>query len=250
MASGTARNFDQVLFDDSGRHLDRFGLLLILSIATVTLNSLIDIDNPTENLRSEIGWIMVSLITGITLIVALRSSGMVRRIRRFAEIFVAVVVIFAVVVSILDAAEFAQISSISGARPSGIWVGIAFLSPIVVLRRIFVQSSITKATIYGAVSVYLLLAVAFNYAFMSVDSLADGSFFVQGEQLTTSFMYFSLTTITTLGYGDLAPASEVGRFLATSEALVGQVFLVTVVARLVSLMGTSRPTPAEATTDA
>ena len=66
------------------------------------------------------------------------------------------------------------------------------------------------------------------------------SFFNQGDQPTTSFMYFSLVTITTLGYGDLSPAHEVGKFLATAEAVIGQVFLVTVVARLVSLYGMSR----------
>jgi len=49
-------------------------------------------------------------------------------------------------------------------------------------------------------------------------------------------MYFSVVTLTTLGYGDLAPVSDVGRFFAMTEAIIGQVFLVTIVARLVSLL--------------
>ncbi|MGI9666574.1 MAG: ion channel [Acidimicrobiia bacterium] len=238
------KNWDQRLFDDTGRHLDRFGLLLVLSVVTVTVNSLIDLDNPTESLASEVGWVAVSLITGLTLILALRSSGLVRRIRRIAEIAVVIVVGGAILISISEVVGTSVGTGWSGARPSGLWVIVAFASPLVVLRRIFVQDKITKATIYGAISIYLLIAIAFNYAFLSVSSLMSDPFFVQGEQLTTAYMYFSLTTITTLGYGDLAPASELGRFLATGEALVGQVFLVTVVARIVALLGTTRPSEA------
>ena len=119
------------------------------------------------------------------------------------------------------------------------------LSPIVVLRRIFVHTRVDRTTLLGAISVFLLLAVAFEYAFLFSAGQVDGSFFNQGDQPTTSFMYFSLVTITTLGYGDLSPAHEVGKFLATAEAVIGQVFLVTVVARLVSLYGMSRPDSAD-----
>ena len=56
-------------------------------------------------------------------------------------------------------------------------------------------------------------------------------------------MYFSLVTITTLGYGDLAAAEPFGRYLSTAEAVIGTVFLVTFVARLVALYGTEKPPP-------
>jgi hypothetical protein len=86
--------------------------------------------------------------------------------------------------------------------------------------------------------VYLLIAIAFNYVFLEVQRFGSVPFFGV-EESTSSFMYFSVVTITTLGYGDLAPASDIGRYFATSEAIIGQVFLVTIVARLVSLL--SRP---------
>ena len=81
--------------------------------------------------------------------------------------------------------------------------------------------------------------MAFNFAFLAVDFYQSETFFSTQEP-TTSFIYFSLTTITTLGYGDLAPVSEVGRLLATIEALVGQVYLVTFVGMVVGLLVAER----------
>ena len=101
----------------------------------------------------------------------------------------------------------------------------------------------------GAIAAYLLIAVAFNYTFLSVSGLT-GDLFFEIPQPTTAFMYFSLATITTVGYGDLSAVTETGRFLASAEAFIGQVLLVVVVARLVSLYGMpNRGRLAEAATD-
>lgn len=78
--------------------------------------------------------------------------------------------------------------------------------------------------------------MVFMYLFLAVDRFGDGSFFGEPET-STGFMYFSLVTITTLGYGDLVPASDVGRAVATSAAMLG--YLVFIVARLVALYTSS-----------
>ncbi len=57
-------------------------------------------------------------------------------------------------------------------------------------------------------------------------------------------LYFSFTTLTTLGYGDLTPAGDVGRMLAITEALIGQVYLVTIVALIVTNLGREQESPA------
>nr|WP_281360224.1 potassium channel family protein [Isoptericola halotolerans] len=80
----------------------------------------------------------------------------------------------------------------------------------------------------------MLISLAYYYAFLTVDAYSAEPFFGTDEP-TTSFMYFSMTTITTLGYGDLAAVTPLGRLLATSEAIVGQVYLVVFVALIVSL---------------
>ena len=103
------------------------------------------------------------------------------------------------------------------------------------------HSKVTANTLLGALSVYLLIALAATYLFLFIDTFASGSgrFFDQ-EEPTTVFMYFSLITITTVGYGDFDPAGVLGRSAAAWEAVIGQIYLVVVVARLVALYSGGR----------
>jgi hypothetical protein len=112
------------------------------------------------------------------------------------------------------------------------------VTPVFVTRRLFLQARVTAGTIFGAMAVFLLIALAFDYVFLS---LAQWGSPVFGQpEPTTSYMYFSLVTITTLGYGDLSPVSEASRYFATAEAVIGTTYLVTVVARLVAMFGTDQ----------
>lgn len=226
------------LFDDSGDKLDRFGLLFILAVASVTLNSLVDIDDPTATFAGEIAWITTTVIVGATLIVAMRSSGVAKRPLRYATIAVGLVVMSAVFVALFS--SISDVDPINGftGRPSIVWVFLAALTPIFVTRRLFLQRRVTAGTIFGAMAAFLLIALAFDYVFLSLDQVA-GPIFGEPES-TSSFMYFSLVTITTLGYGDLNPVTDGARYFATAEAVIGTIFLVTVVARLVSLFGTDQ----------
>jgi len=117
-----------------------------------------------------------------------------------------------------------------------IWAVLSLFAPVVVVRRLLRHQDVTTRTLQGAISAYLLIPVAFQFVFLSVDELLPGGFFGSPKP-PMAFMYFSLTTITTVGYGDLAPAADVARLLATVEALLGEVFLVTFVALMVGLLG-------------
>jgi hypothetical protein len=223
------------LFSGAERGLDQFGLLLVLVVASVTLNSLLDVDDPTSSLRSEIGWIAVTAITGVTLMVAMRASGVARGPRLVANAIV-MVAIGVTVVTVIVSLSGAEVVDISG-RPSVTWLLLAVFSPLVVVRRLVEHRTVTKETLYGAVAAFLLIALAFDYSFLVVQTITGDPFFTSGDEPTTSYMYFSLVTIATLGYGDLVPAGPFGRYLATAEAVIGTVFLVTFVARLVALFG-------------
>lgn len=229
-------------FDDDPRHLDRFGALLALSAITVVVNMLIDLEDPTEDLRNEIGWIFVTVVSGATLILAANASGVSKRWRRIITLVVGLATVLAVLISILSVVG-ADPETVTTGRPSLLWVIIASAAPFFVLRRIFQHQEVTGQTLAGAVSVFLLIAMAFSYLLGVIDQWMGDPVFGSPEP-TTTFMYFSLVTITTLGYGDISPATNVARMLATSEAVIGQIFLVTVVARLVSLYGKS-PTHVE-----
>ena len=80
------------------------------------------------------------------------------------------------------------------------------------------------------------LGLLFAFAYLALDPLLDGPFFAQpGPHQESEYLYFSFVTLTTLGFGDLSPAVGLPQALTALEALLGQVFLVTLVARLVTL---------------
>ncbi len=226
-------------FDDEAKYVDRFGWLLIVTTLAVVTLSLVDLGATRSDLRSEIGLLTVTLFVGATLLLSLRASGVARRYRIVADILIGLG--FAAVVIIVLAVEFADVTpetmETSGA-PSVTWVVLSALAPILVVRRLIRHRQASGKTLLGAVSAYLLIALAFNFAFLSAN--AAGKPFFGSEEPTTSFMYFSLVTITTLGYGDLSAAEPFGRLLTTIEAVIGQVYLVTFVAMIVGLLVAQR----------
>ena len=89
----------------------------------------------------------------------------------------------------------------------------------------------------GAVCIYVLIGMLFVFLYGVIAVVSSGDFFAQGTDGTRSLrLYFSFVTLATLGYGDYTPAHELGRTLAIVEALFGQLYLVTVIAVLVSRM--------------
>jgi Ion channel len=106
------------------------------------------------------------------------------------------------------------------------------------------QREVNRQSISGAVCVYLLIGFLYTFAYGAVAALGSSDFFAQGTDGTTAIrVYFSYVTLATLGYGDYTAARTLGRSLAVSEALFGQLYLVTVVALLVGSFGQSRREP-------
>ncbi len=115
------------------------------------------------------------------------------------------------------------------------------LSPLVVLSRILRHPQVNLETILGAVCAYLLIGIAFAAAYGFMDRVGGSPFFAQGDsQDPVKFLYFSFIVLTTVGFGDLSPATDPGRVVVSMEALIGQIFLVTLVAGLVGNMGRLR----------
>jgi hypothetical protein len=118
--------------------------------------------------------------------------------------------------------------------------GILFMAFIIVeiLSFIFKERNVSSNVIYASIVVYLLLAVMWAFIFKVVESLQPGSFTVphqiagEGRAL---FSYYSFVTITTLGYGDIAPIKGLARAFSILEAVVGQTYLVILVSRLVGI---------------
>jgi hypothetical protein len=119
------------------------------------------------------------------------------------------------------------------------------LTPPAIVSGVYKQFSeggeVTLQTMFGVLCLYLLIGLMFAVAFDAIDELNNGSFFASGPAHRDDFLYFSYTTLTTVGYGDLVADTELGRSLAISEALIGQLYLVTVVAVIISNLRPTRP---------
>lgn len=235
------------LFDDSSRYVDRFGLLLVITAMAVITLSLVDLTRGLNDVVSDLGLLAVSVFVAATLLLALRAAGVSRRYRLIADIVLLIGVLLTVV-----AVSFLVFTEAEGLEGLGLgngfavpipWVVLSLLAPLLVITRLLRHQRATLKTLLGALSAYLLIALAFNFSYLTLDT-PDHPFFGEPEP-TTSFMYFSLVTITTLGYGDLAAAEPLGRLLATIEAVVGQVYLVTFVAMIVGLIVEQRPARTE-----
>ena len=117
---------------------------------------------------------------------------------------------------------------------------IAYLSFI--LRYVYKEGPVTRQRIEGAVAAYLLITIAFALGYILISFLIPGAFRILDKSPNIGdprfgyiFHYFSISTITTLGYGDIVPVHPFSRTLATVEALVGQLYPAILLARLVSL---------------
>lgn len=134
--------------------------------------------------------------------------------------------------------------SVSEMIPFVLAILVLALIAAVILRTLFRPMRVTGETIAASLCVYVLLVLIWAFAYALVNILQPGSFaYSLADQLGPDTdlansvlpVYFSLVTITTLGYGDIVPASPVAQMLASMEALVGQMYIAILVARLVAL---------------
>jgi len=205
---------------------DRFDLLFYVTLATVALLLLVDLDQ--EGVVADILSLAVTLLTAAALFLAVAAAGVGRLRRRIALALIGVSVAAAVVSTLSSSVPY----SLGGA----LWLVLVVAAPVIALRRLMHHERVTGETLLGALSVFLLMAIAATYLFLFIDTFVGGSgrFFGQ-EEPTTVFAYFSLVTIASLGYGDFVATGTFGRAAAAWEAIIGQIYLVVVVARIVSL---------------
>jgi len=111
------------------------------------------------------------------------------------------------------------------------------------------RGGITVQTMFGVLCLYLLIGMFFGTAYAAIEEVGGRAFFQQlpaSVASTNDFLYFSFTTITTVGYGDLTAATNLGRSLAIMEALLGQIYLVTVVAVIIGNLRPARSSSSRA----
>lgn len=201
-------------------------------MVALVAQSLFNTRTASGTTETNLGALLLSGFVGLTFMLAIRAAGVAIFWQRIADGLVIFSFLALLVIVVIDTTTDVDVSTFSRAAPAVVRAVLASIAPIVVVRRVASHRSVSAGTIIGAVSAYLLLALAFSYIFLSIDILQSTPFFGQPES-STRFTYFSLVTVTTLGYGDLAPSSDLAGLAATTEAVTGQLFLVTFVALLV-----------------
>ena len=171
----------------------------------------------------------VLLVLGsLTLVAALWTSGLARADSRLSLSLLSVALAVAILAPIVSGSTVLGISAIL--------TGLVLLGTVgVIARTLAVEPEINLQTVLGAICIYVLLGMVFLFLYGAVALLGSGPFFAQGTDGTRALrLYFSYVTIATLGYGDYTPKTNLGHMLAILEALLGQLYLVTVLALLVS----------------
>ncbi len=171
------------------------------------------------------------LLQWLTLMSALLAARVGRHLFRIAAIIGALAFVGAIGTVVVNSSD----------DPTGIFFALNVLlvgaAPIAIASSLYRRRVVDIHTVAGAVCIYVLLGMMFAFAYGAIDAIDNASFFVQTNHATLpNFLYFSFITQTTVGYGDYTAAGNLGRALASLEALIGQLYLVTVVAVLVSRM--------------
>jgi Ion channel len=207
---------------DAVRFLDSYASLLLLLLANFFLLELVD-DRRWGALGS-------TLLSAAALVVAISDPESGHRIRRGHWLLVAACVALAPIVLIFDSASV---------------VGLTYLLPVALLvtatlpitiSRVLHHRRVTSETVLGALCAYVLIGLLFAFLYLAVNDFRSEPFFAQpGPHTQGEFLYFSFVALTTLGFGDLSPSVGLPQALTVIEALLGSIFLVTLVARLVTL---------------
>lgn len=188
---------------------------------------------------TELTRLITIVLQGAVVLAALNAAGASSRVMIGALLAVAVLLGLALLVTIGP-------GDIGPAIPRACSLALVLVAPAAVVvglrRELQAHGRVTLKMVYGGLSLYLLIGLAFAFVFALVQNLSGDPFFAGGsaEGTPNDYLYFSLSTLTTTGYGDLAAGTSLGRAFAVSEALIGQIYLVTVVAALVSNVGQAR----------
>lgn len=186
------------------------------------------------------GAVLITLLFSMVLLAAIPAVSQTRRTIAIAVLLVGSSIVLRTINVFIhhQALQFAYLLA-----------GVLFLLFVVtaIARYLAGIGRVTLNTVSAALCIYMILGVLWANVYSLLELLQPGAFSVPARghadiglagsvaERTIDLLYFSFTTLTTLGYGDITPASDFARMFAVTEALVGQVILVVLVARLVGL---------------
>ena len=200
------------------RH-NRYGLLLVVLLVSYVLSAFVQ--------AKWVAAVQIGLFLGVSLI-----AFQAERIQRRTARLLAGVIVLGSVVAVVLALNKSEVDSGLAYCWSALLLAAA---AAVIIRRVLSQPEVSLRSIYGAVSAYVIIGLVFAAIYAAINQFTHLEFFAQvSNPGLKTFQYFSFTTLTTLGYGDYTAQQSGGQAVAVIEAILGQIFLATLVARLVA----------------
>jgi hypothetical protein len=208
---------------------ESIGYGVVLGLIALTYGVSVTTDN---------GWAaaVVILVQLLVLRIVLIVSHARRAVRAVADVLLVSAAI-ATLVAFFLGNHFAPDATLTAVffAISALLYGIA---PLSIVRDTITRPQIDEQTLLAAIAAYLMLGMFFAFTYRFVGAVQVAPFFGQtGSETMANYLFFSFITLTTTGYGNLVPAENPGQSLAVLEAIVGQLFLVTAVAKIVNESG-------------
>jgi hypothetical protein len=201
---------------------DSYGFVLLLIIVTYVLS---------VSVKSSWGPAAVLFIQIATVWFALRTSHARRSVRTAAFVLMALAALAAIF----------GLGDADSARPYLFAMSslLYFIAPFSIIRHLLTRPGVDEETMLGAIAAYLLFGMFFAFLFKEISLVQDGAAFFAGQPVGAvatmqQVIFFSFTTLTTTGYGNLVPAGNPGQTLAVIEMILGQLFLITAMGKIVT----------------
>ena len=204
----------------------RYGVLLLATFLSLGVQGIA----PPSALQR----VVVTALAGASVLLAFRAADMRPRLfaiaAALATLVLAVSIFRAAGGGVSEGTARAMNAALVALGPPAIVVGV--------VRDLRKSGHVRLEAVMGVLSLYLLIGMLFAFAFGAIDHLGADPFFAGGDPATVSrCLYFSFTTLATVGYGDLVARSDLGHTLAVFEMLIGQIYLVTIVSVIVGNLG-------------
>ena len=201
----------------------RYGFLLLATVSSLIVQGTVA--------PGAVQQVIVTALAGASLLLAFRAARLSPRLVSFAG----GVAVAALAVSILRAtaggigegAALTMNAALVSLGPPAIAVGL--------IRDLRATGVVRVQSLFGVLSLYMLIGMGFGFVYGAIDRFGGDPFFAGGDTASVSHcLYFSFTTLATVGYGDFVARTNLGHTLAISEGLIGQIYLVTIVSLIVS----------------
>jgi hypothetical protein len=203
---------------------DDYGLVLVAIVVSLVILGLVS-ERPGGRIAALILTLSIFFLT-------MQASAAPRRTISRLAMLMPLALAVGVVSEILGSRAY-----VSGLSPliSAVFV---IASVVFIVRRLATHRHVTRRTVFGSLCIYLFIGLMFALVYSSIALLGGEPFFAQTDDPSgLDYIYFSFVTIATVGFGDLSPATDLGRMAAVIEGIGGQLYLVVVVALFVSNLG-------------